>query len=56
MGDVGYYAPGNNLVLYYGDQSYYPGFVILGRMDADAARRIANLGGAVTATVEPRGA
>lgn len=25
LGDVGYYAPDNNLVLYYGDQSYFPG-------------------------------
>lgn len=53
VGDVGYYAPGNDLVLYYGDQSYYPGIVIIGRLDGDAAHRIANLDGAVTATVEP---
>jgi hypothetical protein len=53
---VGYYAPGNDLVLYYGDQSYYPGIVIIGRLDGDAARRIAELDGAVTATVEPRAA
>ena len=33
VGDVGYYAPGNDLVFYYGDQSYYPGIVILGRPD-----------------------
>jgi hypothetical protein len=51
VGDVGYYAPGNDLVLYYGDQSYYPGIVILGRLDGDAAGRIAEMEGAVTATV-----
>ena len=34
VGDLGYYAPGNDLVLYYGDQSYFPGIVILGRLDA----------------------
>jgi hypothetical protein len=51
-GDVGYYAPGNDLVFYYGDQSYFPGIVILGRLDGDAAQRIAELDGAVTATVE----
>ena len=34
VGDLGYYAPGNDLVLYYGDQSYYNGIVILGRLDA----------------------
>jgi hypothetical protein len=56
IGDIGYYAPGKDLVLYYGDQSYHPGIVILGRLDGDAARRIAELGGAVTATVEPRAA
>ncbi|MEV6493342.1 cyclophilin-like fold protein [Actinoplanes sp. NPDC051633] len=54
VGDVGYYAPGNDLVLYYGDQSYYPGIVIIGRLDGDAAGRIADLKGAVTATVETR--
>jgi hypothetical protein len=56
VGDVGYYAPGNDLVLYYGDQSYFPGIVIIGRLDGDAASRIADLDGAITATVEPRAA
>ena len=51
-GDVGYYAPGNDFVLYYGDQSYYPGIVIIGRLDGDAAGRIAGMDGAVTATVD----
>jgi hypothetical protein len=52
VGDVGYYAPGNDLVFYYGDQSYYPGIVIIGRLDGDASSRIAEMDGAVTATVE----
>jgi hypothetical protein len=52
IGDVGYYAPGNDLVFYYGDQSYYPGIVIIGRLDGDAASRIADMNGAITATVE----
>src|SRR5215207_9182138 len=56
VGDVGYYAPGNDLVLYYGNQSYFPGIVIIGRLDGDAASRIADLDGAITATVEPRAA
>jgi hypothetical protein len=51
-GDLGYYAPGNDLVLYYGDQSSFPGIVVLGRLDGDAAERIAQLDGAVTASVE----
>ena len=54
VGDLGYYAPGNDLVLYYGDQSYFPGIVVLGRLDGNAAERIAALDGAVTATVEAR--
>ena len=52
VGDVGYFAPGHDLVLYYGDQSYYPGIVILGQFEGDAAERIAALDGTVTATVE----
>ena len=51
-GDLGYYAPGDDLVLYYGDQSYFPGIVILGRLDGDAAERIAALDGSITATVD----
>jgi len=52
VGDLGYYAPGNDLVLYYGDQSYFPGIVVLGRLDGDAPERIAAVPGSVTATVE----
>ena len=52
VGDLGYYAPGNNLVLYYGDQSYFPGIVILGRLDGDAAQLLSELHGPVTARVE----
>lgn len=52
VGAVGYYAPGNDFVLYYGDQSYFPGIVVIGRLDGDAASRIADMDGAVTATVE----
>ena len=52
VGDLGYYAPGNDLVLYYGDQSYFPGIVILGRLDGDAPQRLTELDGPVTARVE----
>src|SRR4051812_2099042 len=55
VADVGYYAPGNDLVFYYGDQSYYPGIVIIGRLDGDAAGGIAAMEGAITATVEAQG-
>ena len=51
-GDLGYYAPGNDLVLYYGDQSYFPGIVVLGRLDDDAAERISAIDGPVRVTVE----
>lgn len=54
VGHVGYYAPGNDLVLYYGDQSYFPGIVVLGRRNGDAAERIADMDASVTATVEAR--
>jgi hypothetical protein len=52
VGDVGYYAPGNDLVLYYGDQSYYDGIVVLGRMHDDAAERIANMDGSITVQLQ----
>ena len=52
VGDVGYYAPGSDFVLYYGDQSYYDGIVILGHLDGDAAEHIADLDGSITATIE----
>lgn len=52
VGDVGYYAPGNDLVLYYGDQSYFPGIVVLGRLDGEAAERISALDGSVSVIIE----
>jgi hypothetical protein len=55
IGDVGYYAPGQDLVLYYGDQSYYDGIVVLGHMDDGAAERLARIAGSVTAHVEHHG-
>jgi hypothetical protein len=54
VGDVGCYAPGNDLVLCYGDQSYFPGIVVLRRTEPDAAERIADMDGSVTATLEAR--
>jgi hypothetical protein len=51
VGDLGYYAPGNDLVLYYGDQSYYTGIVILGRLDETAPSRLAAMDGGITASV-----
>ena len=54
MGDLGYYAHGNDLVLYYSDRSFFPGIVILGQLDGDAAGQIAGMAGPVTATVGAR--
>ena len=51
IGHVGYYAPGNDFVLYYGDQSYYAGIVILGHLDGDAAERISQIDGNVAVHV-----
>ena len=48
MGDLGYYAPGNDLVLYYGDQSYFPGIVILGRLDGTPRSGSPSIDGPVT--------
>ncbi|MEU4390200.1 cyclophilin-like fold protein [Kribbella sp. NPDC023855] len=52
VGDIGYYAPGNDLVLYYGNQSYYDGIVVVGRLQGDAAQRIADLDGSVEVQVQ----
>ena len=52
VGDVGYYAPGHDFVLYYGDQSYYKGIVILGRLHDDDAKTIAGMHGSITAAIE----
>jgi hypothetical protein len=53
VGDVGYYAPGNDLVLYCGDQSYYDGIVVLGRLHGDAAERIASMDGSIKVLLQP---
>jgi hypothetical protein len=37
IADIGYYAPSNNLVLYYGDVGYWKGIVRIGRFNADDA-------------------
>jgi hypothetical protein len=52
VGDVGYYAPGRDFVLYYGDQSYYQGIVILGHLEGDAAEHIAQVDGNVDVSVD----
>lgn len=50
-GDIGYYAPWGNLVLYYGDVGYFSGIVRLGQVDADLSL-IASQPDDFTATIE----
>jgi hypothetical protein len=33
INEIGYYAPGRNLVLYYGDVGYYTGIIRIGRFE-----------------------
>ncbi len=35
INDIGYYAPSNSLVFYYGDVGYFNGIVHIGRFDTD---------------------
>ena len=51
VGDLGYYAPWNNVVLYYGDQSYYDGIIQLGTLDG-SVDEIARQDGEFTLTIE----
>lgn len=37
IGDIGYYAPNQVLVLYYGKVGYWPGIVRLGKFEEDPA-------------------
>ena len=55
VGDIGYYAHGNDFVLWYGDQSYFEGIVVLGRLDGDGADRLAQIDGSVSADVTALG-
>lgn len=50
-GDIGYYAPGNDVVLYYGDQGEFPGIVILGSMDQTGIDTVGSIDGDVTVTI-----
>jgi hypothetical protein len=51
IGDIGYWAPDGNLVLYYGDVAYWTGIMRIGEFDGDM-RAIAELSGDFTATVD----
>ena len=51
INEIGYYAPGRDLVLYYGDVGYYNGIIRIGRFD-DAIDAIADQPDGVSVTVE----
>jgi hypothetical protein len=48
--DIGYYAPGRNLVFYYGDVGYWDGIVRIGSFDG-GVESIASLSGDFVATI-----
>ena len=50
-GDVGYYAPSGDLVLYYGDVGYYTGIIRIGRFES-SIDAIADQPDGVAVTVE----
>ncbi len=51
-GDIGYYAPGGNLVFYYGRVGYWPGIVRIGALDTGVVNAIAANNDEFVATVE----
>ena len=51
VGDLGYWAPEGNLVLYYGDVGYWTGIMRIGEFD-ESVGAIAQQSGDFTATVE----
>ncbi len=51
VGDLGYWAPDGDLVLYYGDVGYWTGIMRLGEIDGDV-QAIARQSGDFSATVE----
>ncbi|MCX4834283.1 MULTISPECIES: cyclophilin-like fold protein [unclassified Streptomyces] len=51
VGDLGYYAPWGNLVLYYGDVDYWDGIARIGRIDSSDLAAISGQSGDFTATV-----
>lgn len=51
VGDVGYWAPAGNLVLYYGDVNYWTGIMRIGEIDGDM-QAVAQQSGDFSATVE----
>jgi hypothetical protein len=51
VGDLGYWAPEGNLVLYYGEVGYWTGIMRIGEFDGDM-RAVAQQTGDFSATVE----
>jgi len=51
VGDLGYWAPGGDLVLYYGEVGYWAGIMRIGEIDGDM-QAVARQAGDVDATIE----
>ena len=51
IGDLGYWAPEGNLVLYYADVGYWTGIMRIGEIDGDM-QAVAQMSGDFSATVE----
>jgi hypothetical protein len=51
VNEIGYYAPGRDLVLYYGDVGYFNGIIRIGRFD-DGIQSIGDLPDGLTVTLE----
>lgn len=52
VADIGYYAPSQDLVLYYGDVGYWDGIVRIGRFDRDDVAFVASQGDGVAVTLD----
>jgi len=52
IGDIGYYAPSQDLVLYYGDVGYWNGIVRIGQLESDQLALIQNQPDAFDVTIE----
>jgi hypothetical protein len=52
VGDIGYYSPWNNFVLYYGDQTYHDGIILLGTVD-EGIDTLQQREGDVAVTIQP---
>jgi hypothetical protein len=55
-GDIAYYAPWGNLAIFYKDQPFAKGLIVLGSIDSDVGALIASVGARVTIELVPHDA